>query len=110
MDKKTGRFLENNIGAILSTLIAAFVVGTFAMVHNSDKNNRVFETKLTYIASAVVELKGNIKMLQEQLRLSNRDRWTKSDQMQYDKRINLRFDKIEDRILRLEITRQKEQN
>ena len=96
-------FLENNIGVVLSTLVAAFVVGTFAMIHNSDKSSKVFETKLTHIASSMNELKANIRSLQDQLRLASRDRWTKNDQREFDTRLDKRVNRIEDRLLKLEI-------
>lgn len=106
MDKseyRASRFIENNVGVVLSGLLVAFVCGTLAMIYSSDQANKIFETKLTYISGAMVDLKDHIKRLETQIQAGVKDRWNREDHQRYEQRIELKLNRIEDRVFKLEM-------
>jgi hypothetical protein len=102
MRQSNSKGLEANIGAVLSSLVIAFVVGTLAMIYNSDKNSQVFQTKLTYINTTMTDLKKDINTLEQKIEAGVKDRWTRDDHRDYEIRIDQKFNKMDSRILRIE--------
>lgn len=95
--------MDKNVGSILATLIAAFILGTLAMIYSSDKSAQVMETKLAHMVGLMGDLKLTISTLQNKVDVNTRDRWTRGDHRDYAKDINARIDKVEDRLLRIEV-------
>jgi len=94
MDAKN-RILEENIGVILSTLVAAFILGTTAMVYSTNKNSEIFEVRLMGISKSMDQLTLKVDS-------SVMSRWTKQDQIGFEDRLNSRVEAIEIRLLRNE--------
>lgn len=94
--------MNRNVGSVLTTLIAAFIIGTVAMIYSSDKANQVFAVKLENIVVQMTSLNDKIEMLESQMREGIRDRWTKSDHKDYDRRIQKKLDALDKRINILE--------
>lgn len=86
----------------VTTLAAAFLIGTFAMIYNNDKNSQLFVKELSFLANQVIDLKDQIKVMQVQINSNTMDRWTRSEHDQYNKDLQARLFEIEKRIYKLE--------
>ena len=99
---KKESIVEKNVGSILSSLMIAFILGTFAMIYKSDKTAQIFETKLNYIGKAMIDLKLHIGKLENRMELSAKDRWTRRDHRDYEIRVESSLNKLENRVIELE--------
>lgn len=100
--KKKESIIEKNVGSILSSLTIAFVLGTFAMIYKSDKTAQVFSTKLSYIGTAMNDLKVHITKLETKMEVNTKDRWTRRDHRDYEIRMDNSVNKLENRLIELE--------
>ncbi|MCK4499728.1 hypothetical protein KAU11_04480 [Candidatus Babeliales bacterium] len=91
-------FMEKNIGTILSTLIISFIVGTFAMIYNIDKNNQIFSTRLGFILTSIDDIKRDISGLERDSKLNLGNRWTRDDHKEFSNKIDLKLNLINNKI------------
>lgn len=96
------KIFEENVGIVLSTLVASFIIGTTAMIYSNNKNSEVFNTRLQYMVETIQELKSQIMSLDSRIQEGSRDRWTRLDHAGYEQKVDTRFDRLEDRIIKLE--------
>lgn len=86
----------------VTTIAAAFIIGTFAMIYNNDKNSQLFVKELSFLARQVADLKEQIKVMQVQINANTLDRWTRTEHDGYNKEVQARFFEIEKRLYKLE--------
>jgi hypothetical protein len=86
----------------VATLATAFLIGTFVMIYNNDKNSQIFVKELSFLTSQVSDLKDQIKEMRMAVNKNTLDRWTRSDHTQYDRAIQKRLQDIEKRVFILE--------
>jgi len=96
------RYLEKHVGGVLTTLLVSFLVGTIAMIYNSDKNNEVFKTQLIYISKNVDEMKRRIEFMRKDIEKGTVDRWTRLDHQGYAGQVDERFMRLHERMNQLE--------
>ncbi len=94
--------IEKNIGTVLSALVVSFIVGTVAMIYNSDKNFEVYKTKMDYMNKSLNDVNQQLQELQGEVRIAAGNRWTRDDHYNFEKKVDNKFNKLENRILRLE--------
>jgi hypothetical protein len=86
---------EENVGKILATLLAAFIIGTVSMIYSSDKSNSILALKIEILNESVSDLKRDLEK-------ATGNRWTRFDQAGYASVIQERLERIESRIEKLE--------
>jgi hypothetical protein len=94
--------MEKNIGTILSTLIISFIIGTVAMIYNTDKSNEIVRTKLQFILFRINDLKSDISNMETEMKIRSKNRWTKNDQNIFEGKLEDKFKLIDHKIDRLE--------
>lgn len=102
--------IKKHITSILIAIIIAGIIAGIGMVENNNTNNRVLEEQLKFMNVSMLNLQNDVSALKVIINGNAADRWRKADQDRHQDEMNIRLDKMNDRLLELERDRRNNKN
>lgn len=102
MSEKIDDWKERYFAPVVVGVIIAGVIGLFELVRRNETNNQLTLQQVKYMSEKIDTLRTTISGLQIKLEAATFDRWSRSDHLEFEKKVSKKFDMIDTRLRILE--------